>query len=63
MASLGTADVGAAPTPFAVTTLVLMPAPGALLATNVALIAGGEGGEPVDPKRYLLTGAGWVAIQ
>jgi hypothetical protein len=62
MASLGTADVGAAPTPFAVTTLVLMPAPGALLATNVALIAGGDA-EPVDPKRYLLTGAGWVPIQ
>jgi hypothetical protein len=23
----------------------------------------GGGGEPVDPKRYLLTAGGWVAIQ
>jgi hypothetical protein len=27
------------------------------------LMPGGGGGEPVDPKRYLLTGAGWVPIQ
>jgi hypothetical protein len=26
------------------------------------LMPGGDG-EPVDPKRYLLTGAGWVPIQ
>jgi hypothetical protein len=27
------------------------------------LMPNSGGGDPVDPKRYLLTGAGWVPIQ
>jgi hypothetical protein len=32
-------------------------------ASDYDPIIRGSGSTPVDPKRYLLTGAGWVAIQ
>jgi hypothetical protein len=38
------------------------PAP-PIVVTDYEPLTLGSGGTPVDPKRYLLTGAGWVAIQ
>jgi hypothetical protein len=37
--------------------------PGRGEATAYQPLMPGSGGDPVDPKRYLLTGSGWVAIQ
>jgi hypothetical protein len=44
-------------------TATLIPAAAFNVAADYDPITRGSGGTPVDPKRYLLTGAGWVAIQ
>jgi hypothetical protein len=44
-------------------TATFIPSPAFNVATGYDPIVRGSGGEPVDPKRYLLVGSTWVAIQ
>jgi hypothetical protein len=44
-------------------TATFIPSTAFSVATDYDPIVRGSGGTPVDPKRYLLTGAGWVPIQ
>jgi hypothetical protein len=61
MASLGSATLEIPPSPLLGGTYA--PTSGSNIGTATVLDLTGGGGAPVDPKRYLLTGAGWVPIQ
>jgi hypothetical protein len=62
MASLGSAELSAAPSPHS-STVALMPASGGSLGT-LTEIATGTGGETFEPKRFLCVSPGvWVPIQ
>jgi hypothetical protein len=62
MASLGSSVGPVSSVSMTIVAAGLAPASGALIDADVVLVQP-EGGTPVDPKRYLLTGAGWVPIQ
>jgi hypothetical protein len=62
MASLGSATLETPPSLLLGGTYA--PTSGSNIGTAMVLDLTGEGGgTPVDPKRYLLTAGGWVAIQ